>query len=285
MFGMFRSPSQMESGAGANGRSVFLVALLLPLVAAACQYASPPEAADTVVYGDPVSLGEGTARTYVVMRSGQPAEVGVSMSAEVARGLPTDHDPTGILMPDGHRTFEYVLSMPAEHETPFQHVTVDWNPAGHEPTGVYYVPHFDIHFYTISNADRMAISPDDPLFVEKAGRHPPSEQIPEGYVAVSDGVPLMGVHWASREAPELNGMPFTHTLLAGSWDGRLIFLEPMVTLAFLESRPDFLDGLSMPRTYPGPGRYPTTYGIRWDERASEYRISLGGLVEVAWPTG
>lgn len=39
-------------------------------------------------------------------------------------------------MPDGKRTFEYILEMPAGNTTTFRHVTLDWNPSGHEPEGV-----------------------------------------------------------------------------------------------------------------------------------------------------
>ena len=39
----------------------------------------------------------------------------------------------------------------------FQFVQFDWNPKGHEPEGVYTLPHFDFHFYTVSDAAVMAI--------------------------------------------------------------------------------------------------------------------------------
>ena len=47
----------------------------------------------------------------------------------------------------------------------------------------------------------------------------------------------MGVHWID---PEVAGVrrarQFTQTFIYGSWNGRLIFAEPMITKALLESR-------------------------------------------------
>ena len=46
----------------------------------------------------------------------------------------------------------------------------------------------------------------------------------------------MGLHWLDIASPELNGAEFRYTLFYGSWDGRIIFDEPMITKALLESR-------------------------------------------------
>ena len=46
----------------------------------------------------------------------------------------------------------------------------------------------------------------------------------------------MGLHWLDIGAPELNGGEFRYTLYYGSWNGRIIFDEPMITKAVLESR-------------------------------------------------
>jgi hypothetical protein len=87
----------------------------------------------------------------------------------------------------------------------------------------------------------------------------------------------MGVHWVDPTSPELNGKPFTSTFIFGSWDGRLIFAEPMITKDFLESKQDFTAALPLAETYEVPGRYPTRYSMRWDAVAREYRIVLAGL--------
>jgi hypothetical protein len=196
----------------------------------------------------------------------------------VMNGLPDHHTQGGIMMPDGLHMFPYVLEMPANHGTPFRHVAVEWNPGGHEPPGVYDVPHFDVHFYLIDVEERMAIDPADPRFGEKAAKLPPAEYLPPGYITpVPDAIPMMGLHWLSSSAGELQGRPFDKTFLFGSWDGELIFFEPMVTKEFVESKPRFSEPLATPSRYRVPGRYPTSYGVHWDDAAREYRISLGGF--------
>ena len=52
----------------------------------------------------------------------------------------------------------------------------------------------------------------------------------------------------------------------------------MITREFLESRPDFSAAIPVPAETATPGYYPSSYGIRWDADAKEYRISLEGLV-------
>ena len=65
----------------------------------------------------------------------------------------------------------------------------------------------------------------------------------------------------------------------GSWDGRLTFAEPMITKAFIESKPDFRAPVAMAEKYEVAGYYPSSYRIYWDEATREYRITLTGLVQ------
>ena len=51
------------------------------------------------------------------------------------------------------------------------------------------------------------------------------------------GFPRMGLHWADAAAPEFSGQPFVKTFIYGSYDGAFIFAEPMLTKAYLESKP------------------------------------------------
>jgi hypothetical protein len=36
------------------------------------------------------------------------------------------------------------------YNTAFNHIVMSWNPIGHQPEGVYDVPHFDVAFSTIT---------------------------------------------------------------------------------------------------------------------------------------
>ncbi len=235
------------------------------------QSAAEPTPAETRHFGPAQSLGNGTVRSYVTIDAkGVPTAVGVALSADAMHGLKTEH---GL-----HE--EYVLELPeTAAATPFRHITLYWNPAGHEPPGIYDLPHFDFHFYTIPNETRLTFTPDRADFAEKGGRVPTAEFVPEGYVLVPDAtVPLMGTHWADPAAPELNGKPFTKTFLHGSWDGQLIFYEPMITREWLMSGAKLVEPLKLPARYPSAGHWPTTWSVNHDTDAREYRVELGGFV-------
>jgi len=68
----------------------------------------------------------------------------------------------------------------------------------------------------------------------------------------------------------------------GSWDGQVIFDEPMVTRAFIMAQrggPAAARAIPLPQSkrYVPAGFYPSSYGITWNEAAGEYRIALQGL--------
>jgi hypothetical protein len=256
-----------------------LVPVLAGVALAAYVGSAPSESSSFTAYGTSVPVGNGSARTYVVHANGAPAEVGVALSEAAFSGLPADGAAGGAQMPDGHHMYLYKLEMPARHSTPYQFVGLDWSPAGHLPPGIYDQPHFDFHFNAISEAERNAIVPSDPEFAAKAERRPAPELVPPGYQKLPGGVPLMGAHWVDPTSPELNGERFTRTFLYGSWDGRMIFAEPMVTKAFLETKPDYRASIPAPARYAVAGHYPTAYRVYWNEETKEYRVALTGLVE------
>ncbi len=228
-------------------------------------------------YGESKTVGQGTARSYFTVQDGVPVEIGFELSEEALRTMPP-----GEKWQPGHehKTTEYLLPLPKEAESSLIKVLeLDWNPGGHEPPGVYDLPHFDFHFYTISLEERNAIDPADPDYVKKAEQMPTPELLPAGCVTATPvmAVPRMGVHWAYRDAEELNGKPFTKTFIHGSWQGRMIFYEPMIAKAFLESRPDVTLPIAEAKCYEPAGHHPTTYRIRYDNESHTYRVSLGGF--------
>jgi hypothetical protein len=240
--------------------------------------------APVVRHGEPARIGNGSARTYVVYGAdgSTPSEVGVAIDEAGLAGLPQEMQ-------------MMELALPADAPLPYRFVGFEWNPEGHEPDGIYNLPHFDFHFYTVPSQEVHAILPDDPRFAEKANRMPEEPTVPAQYVVfaepgsepVTAAVPMMGVHWADTRSPELQAafgnpagqQPFTRTFLFGSWDGRFIFLEPMITLAHLQSRPDEVIEIPQPARYGQPGWYPRSYRIQYDADAREYRI---GLVDLEW---
>jgi hypothetical protein len=251
-------------------------------------------------YGDSVGLGNGYARTYIVIdqKNGVPREVGVALDEGALDGLPAPMPPGGG-MNHGH---EYVLPMPAQNATPYRFVALNWNPSGHGFP--YATAHFDFHFNAVTKAERDAIDPEllgDEEYGAKSANLPAGVAVPSYYVPlflpgqpiVAD--PKMGVHWGDVRSPELQALignlegyrPFTTTFFRGSWDGKFIFDEPMVTREFILARKaattpaqrDSVMALPTAQAYSPAGYYPADYHVTWDAQAEEYRI---GLTQLAW---
>jgi hypothetical protein len=226
----------------------------------------------TIFAGEAAPASNGTARSWVAMdKDGKPTAIGVTLTEAALGGLPQSLTP-GLIWT------EFLLPLPPEASvTGFNHIGFNWNPKGHDPEGVYKVPHFDFHFYLISPADRDRITTrgDD---LERVRKPIPAEFVPEGYViAPASEEPGMGLHWVEPNSHEFHGKAFTHTFIYGSYDGRMIFLEPMMTKAFLETRPNITVPIKLPAKYQKPGYYPTQYSVKYDPETREYSVSIEGL--------
>lgn len=266
-----------------------VAAVLLLSAFAACGEDSTSPNSPVMHYGAGQALGNGTARTYVAVDSkGKPVSIGVALSDAALTNLPNTPNapsPSAVML---------TLAMPTSvTNTGYNHVMLDWNPQGHEPDQVYTHPHFDFHFYQITPAERDAIMPNDPAWATKLGTLPAAQYRPAGYKAGHElanipaeaaGVPMMGMHWLDTSSPELQPPPanhlFTETFIYGSYNGKFIFVEPMITKAHIES----VKGTAgVSRAVPAPAQvqnaayYPSKVGIRYDAASKEYRISLDAL--------
>ncbi|MEO8621393.1 MAG: DUF5602 domain-containing protein [bacterium] len=250
-------------------------------VAVACSDSTSPADLSALVYGPSVSFAQGSARSWVQLdASGVPTSMGIAMTETALSGLPTTvsgPSPTALMV---------TLPLPAEAATTgFDHAELGWNPLGHDPVQIYGLPHFDMHFYTVSSATQMAILPNDPQWAAKAANLPATAYVPAGYVPPpapipASAIPQMGVHWVDVKSSEYNGQPFSSTFIYGSWDGQYIFLEPMITKAYLDSHPtNATKSIPQPAQWSKPGSYPTTYTVNYDASAKEFRITLGGLTK------
>ncbi len=239
------------------------------LPAAASADGTEPE-----IYTGPVTaIGNGQAHAFVVLDDDrEPTAIGVNLSADALEGLPahtTGHGPA----------WEYRLELPAEAAgTGYDHITVDWNPEGHIPPGVYDLPHFDFHFYLIDQQarDRITLEGDD---LQRASRAPDPAFMPAGYV-LPEGTaePRMGAHAIDPGAPEFNDGVFTRTFIYGFHDGSMVFIEPMVTRDFLESRADVTMPVPVAERYQRPAYYPTQYRVGFDAASDAHVVVLEGLV-------
>lgn len=218
-------------------------------------------------YSKTFPLGKGVVRAWVKEnKDGIPVSVGVNLSEKALENLPED-------------PAVYVLELPSNKGQNFYtHVLLDWNPEGHVPPGIYDVPHFDVHFYIIPNEDRLNIEADD---LAEFANAPSSQYIPSLYLKVPGGEPGMGAHWVDLLSPEFNGGTFTKTFIWGSYDGRFIFWEPMVTLdylRYLKSNPG--SGpvpIRQPASYQQTGYYATHYEVSYSGSPKEFSVTLLNL--------
>jgi hypothetical protein len=254
----------------ASRPATLLVAGLGLLAACGQDNNSPQPSTD---YGPAVTMGAGKATGYISRdASGNPTEIGVRFGEAALTGLPAT--PTTGTMYD-------VALPPSAGKTLFDHISFDWNPIGHEPAGVYSVPHFDAHFYMQTTSAQHAITLDDP----KGDIFPATAKLPSGYstppnVVPGRTIPMMGRHWTDPTSPEYQpGGSFSSTFIYGTYDGRVTFMEPMFTKAMLTSSVNFTAPIKQPQTYEVSGKYyPTKYTIRYDAAAKEYVISLSDMV-------
>ncbi len=257
-----------------------VVATATAAIAIACSNTEAPDSKAGTFYGPSQSFAQGTARAWVQTdAAGDATALGIAMTEQALNGLPataTGPSPTALMV---------TLPLPAQAQGHgFDHAELGWNPNGHEPPQLYGVPHFDLHFYMVSSAAQNAILPSDPQYGAKAANYPSANMIPTGYVpppgvAATNAVPQMGLHWTDTKAPELNGQGFTNTFIFGSWDGKFIFLEPMITKAYLETHPNATHAIPQPADWGTSGRFPTSYTVSYDQSAKEYRFTLGGLTQ------
>ncbi|MDL0431761.1 hypothetical protein QPM17_11520 [Marinobacter sp. TBZ242] len=56
-----------------------------------------------------------------------------------------------------------------------------------------------------------------------------------------------------------------------------MFVEPMVSLAFLQSLPEITSPVRKPQRYSYPAWYPAAYRIGFDAGKNEYTIALHAL--------
>ncbi len=222
--------------------------------------------------GDPGSIGTGQFTGFVTLDDGDMTRIGIRIDADALDGLPNEMRNVNLNLPAN-----------AAH-APYQHLAVDWNPMGHPPPGIYDAPHFDFHFYMIDETARMAIDPADTSFARKGAHMPDAAYIPGGYFSPpgNETVPFMGTHLFNGDAPELHGAPFESTFIWGFYDGQILFAEPMITKAFLESLKATPGRIfSWPITEAAKvqtrGFYPRRYSVSYDPVHDQYVVSLDDL--------
>jgi hypothetical protein len=102
---------------------------------------------------------------------------------------------------------------------------------------------------------------------------------PADYVLVPDTeIPGMGAHWVDLATPELHGKEFTSTLIFGSYNGKVNFIEPMVSQAFLENHPSFTGKVKLPKMVQTSGYYPGEFNVFYMPKENDYRVWFSKFV-------
>ena len=220
-------------------------------------------------YGPQVQMGNGHARSWINIAKEDdiPLAIGIEFTSKSFENLP------GAAAANEDNRFDLRLHQKAMAVTPFDHITLNWEPEGHPP--FYFTKHFDMHFYKISIADQNAIT-------GVPGPAPGHDYLPLSYKVRGATVPQMGTHWLDPSSPEFppTSAPFSHTFIYGSNNGNVHFLEPMITRAFLMSGIPFSTPFPQPTRFSPSGTYyPTWYRI-W--RDAENGRTYVALTDFAW---
>ncbi|MEO6290303.1 MAG: hypothetical protein ABIO76_10295 [Ginsengibacter sp.] len=256
-----------------NMYSVLFSTLCMLLMLMSCKkHDFHPEQANTF-YGPQVEMGDGKARSFIVItKKGLPHEMGIELTDGALKGLPEDPEDFAAAF------FALPLHQKAQELTTFDHIGINWNIHGHEPPHVYDIPHFDFHFYQITLQEQMAIPPYD-VAPADFDNLPAPEYVPSMYLATDGGVPQMGKHWVDLLSPELNGDPFTYTMIYGSYAGKNTFVEPMITLETIKSGMEYHIPYRQPQLFsPNHKYYPSQYNIYMNPVTGKHYITLSDFV-------
>lgn len=278
---------------------VATLALTIALGSCAPGHASAPE----LYRSDPAEFGHGNVSTFVqVDAAGDVLSIGVRLSASALEDLPLEPDGTAPCFDvDGNGTedartecfmmLRRDLHLPtaASHATtPFGYVQFNYNPEGHPPPAppVYAEPHFDFHFYLVGLEDVKEIRTGSCGFFidceafERARVPVEAKYMPPGYIEVGAAAGEEGNHLLLSTSPELGDPPadFTHTFIFGSYDGHIIFYEPMIAASVFTRDLDECHAIAEPMAWEVAGSYPTRYCLRYLPDEEAYSVSLESFV-------
>lgn len=249
----------------------------------------------TTLLGDKLAFGDGAYRAYSRLdANGIPQSVGVIFHEDTLQGMPggegePPHDGKTCFDVDDNNDIDLHSECVGGHSktlhfgdnaTPFSSITINWEPHGHIPAGVYDKPHLDFHFYAISQTERNLVTPGPcPGLMNCAQEQEAIVPVPEQYIHpdymnTQLAFAHMGNHYVDSLSPELNGGDYTHTFILGAYDGRITFYEPMITREFLLTQPNSCFPIKQPQAFQESGYYPETYCIRYNPWLEHYKVSL-----------
>ena len=242
---------------------------LVSLLSAGCSSKAPEAAEQSQEVAGPCQPAFGSpVCTWARMEGAELEALGATVPMASIEQTPTD--PPMAWPP----VAEAVIQIPAEARaaTGVDHLTVYWEAHGHPP-GPYLTPHFDFHFYVISDSARRAIDCADSAKPTElpSGYALPDVEIPGIGMLKGLCVPQMGMH--ALEAAALKDTTlFSGAMVVGYYAGKPIFFEPMISKAMLLEKKSFSLPLSVPTGLPAGIHFPTRFQADYDAALPGYRF-------------
>jgi len=231
-------------------------------------------AAETYYYGSTLYMGNGGFRVYLSVD--QSTDIASRFGCEFSAAFFVD-PPPGIEGEEVDYKVEIVLPDEAGVYTQFQSFESNWAPDGH-PGTPYAAPHIDFHFYFQNKESRLNISAGECAGLTRESYCKAIAALPVGccppvYGNVGIPVPVMGNHLLDLMGPEMQppgspgAGPFTDTLIYGTYDSRITFFEPMVTIdafkSVMATSSEVCRPIRLPGSFAVAGYYPTIYCYRY----------------------
>lgn len=250
-------------------RIAALVALALPLGITAAALRGQSDSVSSscaVVQGAEVC-------TWVTTQGGEAIELGASIPLGLIESVPADAEM--VWPPEQMGTV--ALPDEARRALGIDHLGINWEAHGHPPAS-FLTPHFDFHFYTVTEAEVASIDCTD---VSKPSRLPtgyalPDIDVPGMGLFVGLCVPRMGMH-AMVEGEVEETAAFDASMMLGYYGGAPIFFEPMISRDQLLERSDFALPVPLVAGLPAGVRYPTKFRAKFDAAEEQYRLIMSGF--------
>jgi hypothetical protein len=211
--------------------------------------------------------------TWVVMEGETAVELGATIPMDLIEAVPADAE---MVWPPQQLA---VVDLPHEARSALgiDHMGINWEAHGHPPIS-FMAPHFDFHFYSITQEEVGAIDCSD----ESKPSMLPARyvladiDVPGMGVLVGLCVPQMGMH-AMLEEEVAETEDFDASMILGYYGGEPVFFEPMVSRDLLLERSDFVLPVPSIEDLPAGVRYPTDFRAEYEAAARQYRLVFRGF--------
>ncbi len=205
--------------------------------------------------------------SFYQMRSGKVSEFGLTVPLAAIQRAPAN--PPMNWPPRQDAVIPFAPEV--EAQTGFTFADIYAEAHGHPPQA-YMSPHFDFHFYFISQHELEGVDCKDSSKPSAlpAGYALPDITVPSIGELTGLCVPLMGMH-AVPDADLTAAAPWAASMLVGYYSQKPIFLEPMVSSARLLEQHGF--SLAIPRIEPTAHvRYPKRFRAVYLAKSKTYNL-------------